>query len=94
MQRSHSSPGISRRTVIKATVAGALFAASGFGLARTPGARADTPVEKIFRGGTVVTVEEGQPLAEAVAVGGGRILAVGPEAEIMALAAPGPRSSI
>jgi predicted amidohydrolase YtcJ len=88
MQRSHSSAGISRRTVIKATVAGALFAASGFGLARTPGARADAPVEKIFRGGTVVTVEEGQPLAEAVAVGGGRILAVGPEAEIMALAAP------
>ena len=89
MQRSHSSAGISRRTVIKATVAGALFAATGFGLARTPGARADTPVEKIFRGGPVVTVEEGQPLAEAVAVGGGRILAVGPEAEIMALAAPG-----
>jgi predicted amidohydrolase YtcJ len=88
MQRSHSSAGVSRRTVIKATVAGALFAASGFGLARTPGARADTPVERIFRGGTVVTVEEGQPLAEAVAVGGGRILAVGPEAEIMALAAP------
>jgi predicted amidohydrolase YtcJ len=88
MQHSHSSAGISRRTVIKATVAGALFAASGFGLARTPGARADAPVEKIFRGGTVVTVEEGQPLAEAVAVGGGRILAVGPEAEIMALAAP------
>jgi len=88
MQRSHSSAGISRRTVIKATVAGALFAASGFGLARAPGARADTPVEKIFRGGTVVTVEDGQPLAEAVAVGGGRILAVGPEAEIMTLAAP------
>ncbi|AHE97192.1 metal-dependent hydrolase [Thioalkalivibrio paradoxus ARh 1] len=43
----------------------------------------------MFRGGTVVTVEEGQPLAEAVAVGGGRILAVGSEAEIMALASPG-----
>ncbi|WP_006746258.1 amidohydrolase [Thioalkalivibrio paradoxus] len=89
MPRFYSSAGISRRTVIKATVAGALFAASGFGLARTPGAGADTPVAKIFRGGTVVTVEEGQPLAEAVAVGGGRILAVGSEAEIMALASPG-----
>lgn len=53
------------------------------------GAQADAPVERIFRGGPILTVEEGEPVAEALAMGGGRILAVGPEAEVMALATPG-----
>jgi predicted amidohydrolase YtcJ len=75
---------LSRRRVLAS--GGALFAASGFGLPRSAGAQSGTPVERIFRGGAIVTVEEGQPVAEALAIGGGRILAVGTEAEIMALA--------
>jgi predicted amidohydrolase YtcJ len=78
----------SRRDLIKGAAAGTLFAASGFGLPRAARAQADTPPEKIFRGGTIVTVEAAQPTAEAVAIGGGRIIAVGTEAEIMALATP------
>ncbi len=45
-----------------------------------PGMEADW----IFTGGQIVTVDEGFSLAEALAVKGGRILAVGPEAEVAA----------
>lgn len=79
---------MTRRALIKTTGAGALFASGAFGLPRVAGAQSDTPVERIFRGGAIVTVEEGQPVAEALAIGGGRILAVGTEAEVMALATP------
>jgi predicted amidohydrolase YtcJ len=84
---AQSGSGVSRRTVLKQSGAGVLFAA-GWGLPRVAGAQADTPVERIFRGGTIITVEESQPVAEALAVGAGRILAVGTEAEVMALATP------
>lgn len=79
---------MTRRALIKTTGAGALFASGAFGLPRVAGAQTDAPVERIFRGGAIVTVEEGQPVAEALAIGGGRILAVGTEAEVMALATP------
>lgn len=79
---------MTRRAVIKTTGAGALFGAGAFGLPRLAGAQADTPVERIFRGGVIVTVEKDQPIAEALAIGGGRILAVGSEAEVIALATP------
>ncbi len=79
---------VSRRTLIKTTGVGALFASGAFGFPRTAGAQSGTPVEVIFRGGAIITVEQGQPVAEALAIGGGRIIAVGPEAEIMALATP------
>jgi predicted amidohydrolase YtcJ len=46
------------------------------------------PAERIFRGGPIVTVNPAQPVAEAVAVAGGRIIAVGSEAEVMKLAGP------
>jgi predicted amidohydrolase YtcJ len=40
--------------------------------------------EHIFRGGPILTMEASAPRAEALAVAGGRILAVGSEAEVMA----------
>lgn len=46
----------------------------------------------IFHGGRVHTVDTQNTIAEAVAVGGGRILATGSDAEVRALAGPGTRS--
>ncbi|MFM8633640.1 MAG: amidohydrolase [Planctomycetia bacterium] len=46
------------------------------------------PADRILRGGTVVTVNPGQPAAEAVAITGGRITAVGSEADVMKLEGP------
>ncbi len=42
----------------------------------------NTPADKIFVGGDIVTVNDVQPTAEAVAVRGGKILAVGGRAEV------------
>lgn len=47
--------------------------------------------EMIVRGAKVLTMDAGRPRAEAVAVAGGRIVAVGSDAEIMALAGPATR---
>ena len=44
---------------------------------------AAAPAERIIRGGPIVTVNAAQPSAEAVAIAGGRIVAVGSEAEVM-----------
>jgi predicted amidohydrolase YtcJ len=49
------------------------------------------PSELIFTGGQVHTVNARNDIVEAVAVGGGRILAVGSTADIRSLAGPGTR---
>ena len=41
------------------------------------------PADRIIRGGGIVTVNPAQPAAEAVAIKGGRIVAVGAEANVM-----------
>ena len=41
------------------------------------------PADRIIRGGPIVTVNPGQPAAEAVAIAGGKIVAVGDEADVM-----------
>ena len=48
-------------------------------------------VDMIITGARVLTMDEGRPRAEAVAVAAGRIVAVGSDAEISALAGPGCR---
>ena len=79
----------SRRQVLSATAgAGALFAAGGFGIPRLAFAQGAATAELIFRGGTIVTLEAAQPSVEAVAIGDGRIIALGTEAEILALQTP------
>jgi len=45
--------------------------------------QAAEPAERIIRGGPIVTVDPARPTAEAVAISGGRIVAVGTEAEVM-----------
>ena len=47
------------------------------------------PPDTIFAGGTVLTVDETHPAAEAVAVRDGRIAAVGSNEEVRSLAGPG-----
>jgi predicted amidohydrolase YtcJ len=49
---------------------------------------ADPKADLIYRGGTIITVNELQPYAEAVAVRGGRIVAVGYRDEVMKLKGP------
>jgi predicted amidohydrolase YtcJ len=41
------------------------------------------PADRIIRGGPIVTVNPAQPAAEAVAIAGGRMVAVGTEADVM-----------
>ncbi|MCE2727372.1 MAG: amidohydrolase [Planctomycetaceae bacterium] len=53
------------------------------------GQAAPTPAERIIRGGPIVTVNPAQPAAEAVAIAGGKIVAVGSAADVMALKGPG-----
>jgi predicted amidohydrolase YtcJ len=43
------------------------------------------PADRIIRGGPIVTVNPAQPAAEAVAIAGGRIVAVGSETDVMKL---------
>jgi len=50
-----------------------------------------TAAEMIITNAKVLTMDEGRPRAEAVALGGGRILAVGSRGEVEALAGPGVR---
>jgi predicted amidohydrolase YtcJ len=47
--------------------------------------------EMIFRGGRIITMNEAQPFAEALAVGGGRILAAGTVGAIESLSGQGTR---
>ena len=47
-----------------------------------------TTAQHILTGGTILTMDPAQPTAEAVALAEGRILAVGRQADILALAGP------
>lgn len=50
---------------------------------------AEDMAERIYTGGPVLTMDDAQPRAEAVAVAGGKILAVGPAEEVMKLKGEG-----
>jgi hypothetical protein len=90
-----SLPAASRRGVLGGMGRLALGAgAAGFGslmrcaAAQTPPAPSGA-ADLIYSGGPIVTVNDAQPLAEAVAVRGGRILAVGTRAQVEATRGPG-----
>ncbi|MBP1611854.1 MAG: Amidohydrolase 3 [Acidobacteria bacterium] len=55
----------------------------------TPSARAQAPAARIWTGGPILTMNDAAMRAEAVAEQGGRIVAVGPAAEVMKLKGPG-----
>jgi len=76
-----------RRGFIAAAAAGTAAA-----LACTSNAfAADNGAEVIFRGGTILPLASGPGSVGAMAIGGGRILAVGSEAEVMGLKGAGTR---
>jgi predicted amidohydrolase YtcJ len=77
---------IDRREFIKTAVgaaAGALVAAHLPAGAAGPQAEASQGAEKIFRGGTIVTMDDARREVQAVSIAGGRILAAGDEARVM-----------
>lgn len=72
----------SRRAVLQS---GALLAASAW----LPPARAQSrDAELIFRNGTILTMDPAKPRAQAIAVRGGKIAAVGSESELDGLRSP------
>ncbi|MBR0682976.1 amidohydrolase [Roseomonas eburnea] len=90
--------GVSRRSFLSGSGRLALgAAATGFG-ARFNCAAAQGPsdpsgaADAIFSGGTILTMDDARPTAEAVAVRGGRILAVGTRDEVNARRGAGTRS--
>ncbi|MFB1487904.1 MULTISPECIES: amidohydrolase [unclassified Thiocapsa] len=77
---------IDRREFVKTAVgaaAGALVAAHLPAGAAEPQAEAPQGAETIFRGGTIVTMDDARREVQAVAIAGGKILAAGDEAEVM-----------
>ncbi|MBV9909246.1 MAG: hypothetical protein JOY52_16980, partial [Hyphomicrobiales bacterium] len=86
-----TAPRISRRRLVGSALACAAAGPSfpGIAGAAQSGALpsgAAAPVSVIFRGGKVYTVDEAKPWAQAAAVAGDTIVAVGSDAEIAALA--------
>jgi len=77
---------IDRRKFIKTavgTAVGAVVAANLPAQAGEQGSKTAPGTEKIFLGGTIITMDDGRREVEAVAIAGGRILAAGDEAEVM-----------
>ena len=56
---------------------------TAIGILATVTVAAADPADRIIRGGAIVTVNAGQPTAEAVAIAAGKIVAVGNEADVM-----------
>ena len=89
--------GASRRAVLGGTARLTAGAVAGFGslfacaAVAQPAATAAGPAELIYSGGPILTMNDSAPSAEAVAVRGGRILALGTRAQMEATRGPGTR---
>jgi hypothetical protein len=91
-----STCGFSRRRFV--AVAAAWIAAGCSGRADQPRARAATPAqsaapsqaELVVRGGTIITMDDNQPQTDALAIAGGRIVALGSDARALV----GPRTEV
>ena len=94
MNRSTSSAcpalGRRRRATVCAAALGLLLAAAAFACAPAPSS--GNAADVILINGAVYTVDESQPWAEALAVKGDTIMAVGSTADIEALAGPDTRT--
>src|SRR5258706_10504627 len=81
---------VSRRNLLAAGGSTAMIAMAGsapWSLAQSPGQQAETPLDLIVHNAKVTTLQSGRPEAEAFAVPGERIVAVGGDADIMGLRA-------
>jgi predicted amidohydrolase YtcJ len=89
--------GASRRAVLGGTARLTAGAVAGFGslfacaAVAQPAATAAGPADLIYSGGPILTINDAAPMAEAVAVRAGRILAVGTRAHVEATRGPGTR---
>ena len=89
--------GPSRRAVLGGTARLTAGAVAGFGSLFACAAVAQTvatatgPADLIYSGGPIITVNDAAPMAEAVAVRAGRILAVGSRQQVEATRGPGTR---
>jgi predicted amidohydrolase YtcJ len=89
--------GASRRAVLGGTARLTAGAVAGFGslfacaAVAQPAATAAGPADLIYSGGTILTMNDAAPSAEAVAVRAGRILALGTRAQMEATRGPGTR---
>ena len=87
---------ISRRDALKRLAALGMGAAAGSAFiaacdrkpASSAGEAAGTPADTIYRNGTILTMIDDRRQIEAVAVAGGKILATGSEATVMATKGP------
>jgi predicted amidohydrolase YtcJ len=87
-----TAPRVSRRRFVSSALVGAAVGAFQPGIADAAQSNAALPgavppVSAIFHGGKIYTVDDAKPWAQAVAVAGDTIVAVGSDAEITALAA-------
>jgi predicted amidohydrolase YtcJ len=83
VQMTLFSPRPDRRTLLKGSAAAVLASALG---RRSAEAQTAGPADRIWTGGTILTMNDAAMQAEAVAEKAGRIIAVGSLAEITALA--------
>jgi predicted amidohydrolase YtcJ len=89
--------GTSRRAMLGGTARLTAGAVAGFGslfacaAVAPPAATAAGPADLIYSGGPIFTMNDAAPSAEAVAVRGGRILALGTRAQMEATRGPGTR---
>jgi predicted amidohydrolase YtcJ len=81
----------SRRDLLKYAGAASAFVASSAELNRVRAQSPDGPADVIFRGGPILTMSEGMPRAEALAIRGERILAVGRMQDVETQRGPGTR---
>jgi predicted amidohydrolase YtcJ len=86
MAKSYSV--LSRRALLRTGGAALALTPLLAGLPQVALAQAAGPADRIFTGGAVLTMEDAAPVSEALAVKDGLILAVGTEADVMALAGP------
>src|SRR6266496_4004637 len=83
---------MNQRSLVAVLLASSAIAAGVLAVAPSAGAAvADRPPDLVLTGATVVTLDPARTRARAVAVRDGRILLVGTDAEVGALAGPGTR---
>jgi predicted amidohydrolase YtcJ len=82
---------LSRRAVLQQTAAGCAWAGMAgamSGFLCDPAEAATEGGDTLYTGGPIITIDDAQPVAEAVLVRGGRIVAVGTRAEVEKQAKP------
>ena len=85
-----SSRKILRRDFLKG--AGAVSLAAGASIPALAQSAATRPADVVLRNGKIITVDAGNTVAQAIAISGDRIVAVGPDAAMAAHTTPNTRT--